>query len=70
VTSLINELYALAVEHNDYPAQVLLQWYVQEQVEEEKSAFRIVDELRMAGDDSGARLIIDHELARRPWEPT
>ena len=65
VTSLIHELYALSVERRDYPAQVLLQWFVQEQVEEERKATRVVEELQMAGESASARLLIDHELASR-----
>lgn len=68
VTSQIHELYALSVERKDYPAQVLLQWFVQEQVEEERRATRIVEELQMAGESPSARLLIDHELANRAPE--
>lgn len=45
---------ALATEEKDYPAPVLLQWFISERVEEEKKAQLIVDELRWAGDSSRA----------------
>jgi ferritin len=65
VTSLIHDLYALAQAQRDYPAQVLLQWFIDEQVEEEKSTSRIVDQLKMAGDNSAALLLLDRELGAR-----
>jgi ferritin len=65
VTSLIHDLYDLAVREQDYPAQVLLNWFVTEQVEEEKSATEIVERLRMAGEDGAALLLLDRELGER-----
>ncbi len=65
VTSLIHGLYELAVRENDYPAQVLLNSFVTEQVEEEKSATEIVERLRMAGEDGAALLILDREMGAR-----
>ena len=65
VTSHIHDLYDLAVSESDYPAQVLLNWFVSEQVEEEKSATEIVERLRMAGEDSAALLMLDKELGER-----
>ncbi len=62
VTSLIHDLYDLAVRENDYPAQVFLNWFVSEQVEEEKSATEIVERLRMAGEDGPALLLLDREM--------
>lgn len=65
VTSLIHDLYGLALRENDYPAQVLLGWFVAEQVEEEKSATEIVERLRMAGEDGAALLLLDREMGER-----
>jgi ferritin len=65
VSGSINALYALAVDRNDYPAQVLMQWFVAEQVEEEKNAGEIVDRLALAGDSASALLVIDDRLAAR-----
>ncbi len=65
VTKMINELYALAVKENDYPTQVEMQWFITEQVEEEKSADDIVQRLKLAGDDKTALLMIDRELGSR-----
>jgi len=65
VTASINDLYALAVAGNDYPAQVLMQWFVSEQVEEEKNAGEIVDRLELAGDSASALLVLDGRLGER-----
>jgi ferritin len=68
VTAHIHRLYALAVDEQDYPAQVLLQWFITEQVEEEKSATTIVEELKMAGDSASALLLLNRELGTRRAE--
>lgn len=68
VTGLINGVYAMAVEHADYPAQVLMQWFISEQVEEEKNAGEIVDQLELAGGSASALLVIDGRLASRQPE--
>ncbi|MCE2421891.1 MAG: ferritin [Gemmatimonadetes bacterium] len=69
VTGLINRVYALASAKNDYPAQVLMQWFVAEQVEEEKNAGEIADQLAFAGDSASAILVLDGRLAaRQPGE--
>ncbi len=65
ITSRIHRLYGLSVQEDDYPAQVMLNWFVAEQVEEEKSASEIVERLRMAGDDDAALLLLDKELGER-----
>ena len=65
VTAMINDLYALAVQEKDYASQVFLQWFVDEQVEEEKSATEIVEMLKMVGDKGHALLMLDRELGRR-----
>src|SRR5919199_5187304 len=65
VTAMINDLYALAVKENDYASQTFLQWFVTEQVEEEKNARDVVETLRMVGDSSEALFLLDRELSRR-----
>ena len=65
ITSRIHDLYEIAVEEKDYPAQVLLNWFVTEQVEEEKSATDILERLRMAGEDSAALLLLNGDLQNR-----
>lgn len=65
VTQLIEQLYEKAVEHKDYATQVEVQWFISEQVEEEDSASLIVDQLRMAGDNRAALLMLDRALGAR-----
>jgi ferritin len=65
VTSLIHKLYELSVKEGDYPTQVEMQWFITEQVEEEKNAGDIVEQIKLAGDNSTALLILDRELGAR-----
>lgn len=65
VTGSIHDLYALAVKENDYPTQVEMQWFISEQVEEEKSAGDIVEQLKLAGDNKTALMMLDRELSSR-----
>jgi ferritin len=65
ITGHINDLYALAVEEKDYASQILLQWFVEEQVEEEKSAGDIVDMLDRIGDNYHPLIMLDRELSQR-----
>jgi len=65
VTSRIHLLYNLAVEKNDYPTQMFLQWFVNEQVEEEANATAILEMLKIGGAKGNALLMIDRQLAAR-----
>lgn len=65
VSALIRDLYEVAVAENDYAAQIELQWFITEQVEEEKSAGDIVDQLRMVGENTAALLMMDRQLGAR-----
>lgn len=65
VTGMINNLYALAVKENDYPTQVMLQWFIEEQVEEEKSAGDVVEQLKMIGDHTHGLFMLDRQLGAR-----
>lgn len=68
VSGMIHRLYALAVKESDYASQALLQWFVTEQVEEEKRASQIVEQLKMTGDGGPALLMLDRQLAARTGE--
>jgi len=65
ITGHINDLYALAVEERDYSSQIHLQWFVEEQVEEEKSAGDIIALLERVGDNEQALMMLDRELGQR-----
>lgn len=70
VTAAINSLYRLAQDANDYASQVMLQWFINEQVEEEKNAQTAIEQLRMAGSDASALLMIDQMFGSRKPETT
>jgi ferritin len=65
VTALIHSLYALALKESDYASQIMLQWFITEQVEEEKNASDIVEMLKMIGAHDTAILMLDHDLGKR-----
>jgi ferritin len=67
VSAAIDRLSAMAVAQGDYAAQAFLQWFVTEQVEEEKQADELVQTLRMIGDNPATLFMLDRELgSRRP----
>lgn len=68
VTALIHDLYELALEQKDYPAQVMLHWFIEEQVEEEDSASQILDTLKRIGDVDQGLMMLDRELGQRGAE--
>ena len=63
VTGMINKLYELAINEGDHATAVEIQWFITEQVEEEKSALNLIEKLKLAGDNSSALLILDRQLA-------
>jgi ferritin len=65
VTGLINKLYELAVKENDYATQVMLQWFITEQVEEEKNASQVIEQLKLIDAHGTAVLMLDHQLGKR-----
>jgi ferritin len=68
VTSSINALYELALSEKDYASQIMLQWFISEQVEEEKNAAEIVQKLELIDSKGTAVLMLDHELGHRGWD--
>ncbi len=65
VTGLINGLVELAAKEKDHATEVFLQWFVTEQVEEEKNASEIVAKLQMIKDVPQAMYMMDRELGMR-----
>lgn len=65
ITGKIDELVSLAIAEKDNPAQVFLQWFVQEQVEEEDNASKIVQLLERVGDAGHAMVMVDAQLGKR-----
>jgi ferritin len=65
ITRSLNDLMDLAVAEKDYASQILLQWYITEQIEEEANDNEIVAMLKMAGASTGTMLMIDKQLGKR-----
>lgn len=68
VTASIYALYELALNEKDYPSQAMLQWFITEQVEEEKNAADIVQQLELIDARGTAVLMLDHQLGKRGKE--
>lgn len=64
VTALIHTLYALAQKEQDFATQALMQWYVTEQVEEEKHAGAILEQVKMVGTNSSAVFFLDRHVGK------
>ena len=65
VTASINTCYELAVKEKDYPTQIMLEWFIKEQVEEERSAEEVINLLKMIGDAPAGLIMLDRQLAAR-----
>ena len=65
VTALINQLYGLAAKENDYASMEMLHWFIKEQVEEEKAAALILEQLKMAGEKGSTLVMLDHRIGKR-----
>ena len=65
ITGSIHALHELAGRERDLATQRRLQWFIDEQVEEEKSAAGLVAMMKRAGDDRAAQLVVDQHLAAR-----
>ena len=68
VTASIYSLYELALKEKDYPAQIMLQWFISEQVEEEKNAAEIVANLNLIKEGGTAVYVLDRQLGKRKCE--
>ena len=69
VTQRINDLMEQAQAEKNHAAQIFLQWFVTEQVEEEASADAIVQQLKLADGAPGALYMLDKELGQRTFAP-
>lgn len=65
VTASIHQLYELAMQEKDYAAAAMLQWFITEQVEEEKNAAELLAKLRLIEERGTAVLMLDHRLSKR-----
>ncbi|MFO7841623.1 MAG: ferritin [Fidelibacterota bacterium] len=69
VTDLINKLMDTAISVNDHAARSFLNWYVDEQVEEEDSFNTILDQFELIGGKGHGMLMLDKELGLRTFTP-
>ncbi len=65
ITKSINELMELAITEKDHATQIILQWYVTEQVEEESNDNELISQLKIIKDDPQGIMLLDKELAGR-----
>jgi ferritin len=65
VSAGIHQLYELASSERDYATLAMLQWFITEQVEEEKTSNSIVETLRMIGENASGLYMFDKELGSR-----
>jgi ferritin len=62
VTESINKLYEIAFNEKDFTTSQFLQWYIEEQIEEESTFKGILDKFRLAGNQTGGLFHLDKEL--------
>ncbi len=67
VTAMINKLVEVATEEKDHATKSMLQWFINEQVEEEANAKGIIDSLKLVGDNGYGLYSIDKDLASRTF---
>jgi len=65
VTSLIHKLYATAEQEKDYTSMMFLKWFIDEQVEEEKNADLLVEQLKAIGQMRGLLIMLDGHMDER-----
>lgn len=65
VTAMIHNLVALAAEEKDYATASLLNWYVDEQVEEEDTAQGYVDALKFIGGEKIGVFMLNEKMGKR-----
>ena len=62
VSNEINKLVDICLKEKDYTTHNFLQWYVSEQIEEEALARRVIDKLKLIGDDKGGLYLLDRDI--------
>ena len=69
VTGLINDLMSAAVDERDFKTQHFLQWFINEQVEEEENATGLIEKLKISGSTEAGILYMDKDAALRVYAP-
>ncbi len=67
VTSLINDIYAAAIEAKDYRTTQFLDWFIKEQGEEEKNSSDQITKMELYGDDARSLYMLNSELLARTY---
>ncbi len=67
VTSLINNIYAAAIEVNDYRTTQFLDWFIKEQGEEEKNSSDQITKMELYGEDARCLYMLNSELLSRTY---
>lgn len=65
VTQWIYEIYEMALKEKDHATHVFLQWFITEQVEEEKNAQDNFDQIQLIGDDKAALFVLDQNFDKK-----
>lgn len=65
ITSCIHNLVRLARKHDDLAAESFLKWFIDEQVEEERTASDILAKIEMTGSASSAQYLVDRDLGKK-----
>lgn len=69
ITGHINQIYGLAIDEKDYTTSNFMQWFISEQLEEEKLVGIILDKIKLVGSDKTGLFHIDNELATMATTP-
>ncbi len=69
ISGKINDLTSIAREEKDYAAEPMLAWFSKEQIEEEATAGKVLDQIKMAGTHQGGIMFLDRELGARAFPP-
>ena len=62
ITASINDLYEVTLNEKDYTTGNFLQWYINEQIEEESTMATILDKINLVGTEKGGMFHLDKEL--------
>lgn len=65
ITALLARLYEITLAEKDYATQFLLQWFINEQVEEERNVSGVIEAIKMIGNSGTALYMLDRQLAAR-----
>lgn len=67
ITASINNIQSIAVDEKDFATMNFLQWFIDEQIEEEENASNLIKQLELIGDNGYGLLMLDKEMAARTF---